>query len=101
MDYINQIFSRMDLQHIRAFLINGTDTPAITNKSYRERLEAAQQPIVDFLHGTCPEKTDPPGIDALYEALSASQDIYMEIGMQAGAILMTQLLGFGHKNGRD
>lgn len=101
MDYIDKIFSRLDLQHIREFLLNGTESVALTGKNYQERIEEARQPVIDRMRIAYPDLLDPPEIDTFYRAISVSQEVYMEIGIQAGAILMMQLLGYGRKEGRD
>ena len=46
MDYIEKLFSRLNLQHIREFLLYGTEAVEITEQSYRERLDTSQQPVL-------------------------------------------------------
>ena len=49
MNYISEIFERLDLQQIRGFLLNGDARVQIDEGSYLERLERAEKPILDLL----------------------------------------------------
>ena len=90
MSYITEIFERLDLQQIREFLLHGVE---ISEKSYKQRLEAAGKPafkMIDekFSNG---DERDKVASDVHHYA-SVTQDVYMEIGMQCGAILAVKLL---------
>lgn len=97
MDYIEKLFSRLNLQHIREFLLYGTEAVEITEQSYRERLDTSQQPVLEMIQKAYPCELESPEVDLFYQALSAAQEVYLEIGMRAGAILTAQLLEKGKK----
>ena len=93
MSYITEIFERLDLQQIREFLLHGVECLQISEKSYKQRLEAAGKPafkMIDekFSNG---DERDKVASDVHHYA-SVTQDVYMEIGMQCGAILAVKLL---------
>lgn len=92
MDYIEKLFSRLNLQHIREFLLYGTEAVEITEQN-RERLDTSQQPVLEMIQKAYPGELESSEVDLFYQALSAAQEVYLEIGIRAGAILTAQLLG--------
>lgn len=97
MDYIEKLFSRLNLQHIREFLLYGTEAAEITEQSYRERLDTAQHPALEMIQKAYPSELESPETDLFYQALSVTQEVYLEIGIRAGAILTAQFLEKGKK----
>ena len=90
MNYIDQIFARADIQKIRAFLTDGADCVA-DPRSYKERIDSAHQALSARLHRDYPNENDLDEIISIMNAYgSAMEDVYMEIGMQVGAILAAQ-----------
>lgn len=91
MNYIDEIFTRADIQQIREFLLHGVEALAIDPHTYKERLESIQKRMTARLR----EKyTDTEAYEEitglLFEYVDAVEAVYMEIGLQAGAILAAQ-----------
>ena len=93
MSYITEIFDRLDLQNIRAFLLQGVDCAEISNQNYKERLDDAENPVLEMIEKKFPDMDENEKLsgDVLYYA-TVTQNVYMEIGMQCGAILAMRLL---------
>ena len=57
----------------------------INPKNYRDRIEEARKPAIDFTLRRFPDKKECEEITALiYDYATACQDVYMEIGLQCG-----------------
>lgn len=93
MDYIKDTFARMDLRQIRQFLLYGVDELECETQPYRDRLKNGSDPIYDRLKSLYPDENDLDNAAAdLSQALTAYEEVYMELGMKAGARLIHQLL---------
>lgn len=94
MNYVDQIFERANLQHIREFLFHGCEAAQINAMPYIERLKAPEKIVNEMLRGKFPDDEE-YNVESskIYNYVSASQEVYMEVGMQVGAILEAQLLG--------
>ncbi|MBD5094819.1 MAG: hypothetical protein HDT26_11175 [Subdoligranulum sp.] len=92
MDYIDEIFTRADIQQIRAFLMDGAE--CVTDlRPYKERIDSAEQALSDHLHRDYPNENDFDEIISIKNAYgSAIENVYMEIGLQIGAILAAQVV---------
>lgn len=90
MDYIDEIFARADIQQIRAFLTDGVDS--VTDPlSYKERIDSAHQVLSARLHRDYSNENDLDEIISIVnEYGSTIENVYMEIGLQVGAILVAQ-----------
>ena len=92
-DHITKTFARMDMQKLIRFFIYGEESKTQNGESYDERLEKASEPIYQRIYKLYPNATDATEpCNELSNALSAFQDVYMEIGMKAGARLLYQLM---------
>jgi hypothetical protein len=93
MDYIKDAYARMDLPKLRSFLLYGQENFNEDVTPYREALEQRSDPIFKRLEGLYPDNKefDKAAAD-LSDALTAYQNVYMELGMKAGARLIFQLL---------
>ena len=92
--YIDEIFTRTDIQHIREFLLRGVECIKVNPKGYKQRIDEAQKDTIDIIKKKFPEMDDYEEIlDKVYCYVSEAEDVYMEIGLQCGAILVTHLLG--------
>ncbi len=90
---IPQIFDRINLQQIRNFLLTGGEAVNITDMSYEERLSKQQQYMTNKLKKKYPNFDEYVKIESeINKYLSDSEDIYMELGIQCGAMLMARLL---------
>lgn len=93
MNYISEIFGRLSLQHIREFLLHGTAEASISTQSYFNRLKSAEKLCTGTLHNSFPNEDEYDRIiNDIYALVTATQDIYMEIGLRCGAALAIQLL---------
>jgi hypothetical protein len=92
MSPVAEIFHRMDLQHIREFLLHGVEQPEISADTYDKRIDDAERKMVECLRLKYPEIADYEKItDKVYNALSVTQDVFMEIGIIAGMTLAAQM----------
>lgn len=92
MSPIAEIFHRMNLQHIREFLLHGVEQPEISADTYERRIKDAEGEMVKCLKEKFPEKAEYEKVtDKVYNALSVNQDVYMEIGIIAGMTLAAQM----------
>ena len=93
MSYITEIFERADLQHIREFLLCGVECSEVTNETYNHRLKSAEKSVLNMLDEkfSNDEERDKIVSDVQHYA-EVSEEVYMEIGMQCGALLAAQLL---------
>jgi hypothetical protein len=92
-DYIKDTFTRMDLRKLRSFLLYGSEDFSEDVTSYRETLNQRCDPIYKRLEGIYPDSKEFDSASAdLSDALTAYQNVYMELGMKAGAQLLYQLL---------
>lgn len=93
MNYISEIFERLSLQHIREFLLHGADETNVSTQSYMERIKSAEKVATSTLHARFPNEDEYEKIaDDVNALVSATQDVYMEIGLQCGVALATQIL---------
>lgn len=93
MNYMNDMFQRMNLHQIRSFLLCGVGDLTAEMESYRDTLKAGCEPIHKHLEILCTDSAEREKADAeLSQALAAYEGVYMELGMKAGARLVWQLL---------
>ena len=86
MNYISDIFERLDLQSIREYLLHGGELLEISNRPYRERLEQAQEQATGVLRRKFPDGDEYEEVSsAVYRCSGEIENVYMEIGMQCGA----------------
>ena len=92
MNYIDEIFARADIQQIRGFLLHGVEETNLDPRPYKERIESAYKAFFDRLHRSCPNQRDfEEVIRPIYDYATAIEEVYMEIGLQVGAILAAQI----------
>lgn len=91
MNYVDEIFLRADIQQIREFLLHGTECDT-DPRTYDERMESADKKVAAQLLLACSDKKECEELtELIYDYVSAVQDVYMELGMQAGVILAAQV----------
>lgn len=102
MSYLTEIFDRADIQQLREFLLHGVECMQPSSKPYEQRIDEARAPAIDMIKNRFPNMEEYEPLTAkVYDYASATQDVYMEIGMQCGAVIMLQLLTnthFSHGN---
>ena len=92
MDYIEQIFSRANLQQLRNFLISGAEDIELSDKSYSEREKDAFNTLEKELKKMISDKKTVEDILLEFdECMRETNNIYMEIGLQCGFMLAAQL----------
>lgn len=91
MNYLDEIFIRADIQQIREFLLHGIDESNVDPRPYKDRIESAHKAFTARLHKEYPNEKDYEEITGpFYDYAIAVEEVYMEIGLQAGAILAAQ-----------
>jgi len=96
MNYIDDIFTRLDIQQIREFLLHGVEEIDVDPKSCKERIDEKQEPVIEFIRGKFPDEDECESITSkICEYAGTCEKVYMEIGMQCGAVLAMQLFGKG------
>lgn len=79
------------MQQISEFLLHGSDCVP-DPRPYKERLETTLNCVIDRLFADYPNRAEFEEISGLvYACVSAFEAVYMEIGVQAGALLAAQV----------
>lgn len=90
MNYLDEIFARADIQKIRSFLLHGAEGK-IDPRSYKERIDVPHRAFLARLRRDYPDQKEFEEITGfVYDYIAATEEVYMEIGLQAGAILAAQ-----------
>lgn len=93
MSYISEIFERLDVQHIREFLLHGVECVEIDPKDYKTRIEEARQSAINMVKEKFSNMEENEKLTAcIYDYASACEEVYMEIGLQSGFILAVQIM---------
>ena len=93
MNYIKDMFNRMNLYQIQQFLMDGTEHFGKEKRPYSERIKVESDPIYARLKSLYPDGTElDKAVAELSQAITTCETVYMEIGMKAGARLICQLL---------
>ena len=93
MSYIDEIFKRLDIQHIREFLLHGVEEMNISDKGYKERIDEVRKPVIEFFQRQYPEMDECEKItNKVYDLASIYEEVYMEIGLQCGLLLAMQIV---------
>ena len=90
MSYIDEIFERADLQLIREFLLHGGECN-IDPRTYKERIEVPQRRLISKLSERYEGEEEEEITNLVYDYGSANENVYMEIGLQVGALLGVQV----------
>ena len=91
MNYLDEIFTRADIQQIRGFLLGGTEGNRTDPRPYKERLESAHDKFYERLQKDYPDRKEFEEVtEPIYNYVNAVEEVYMEIGLQVGAILAVQ-----------
>ena len=94
MNEISAIFRRADIRQIRSFLLYGTEEVHTDPRPYAERIESACWAVSDRLRADYPDEEALEAVlQPIYGYASAVEEVYMEIGLQAGAMLAAQAAG--------
>jgi hypothetical protein len=99
---IHEIFERMDLAKIRSFILTGVDSQNDNEKiiDYERRIQDANEPLLKRFEAM-DEKERNGFYDSVLKALVVREEIFLEIGMIAGARIISQLLSDAADNPLD
>lgn len=92
----DEVLTRLNMQKMCSFLLYGTDDMVdIDTRPYEQRRTEAEQPITKLLNDLLGDNESELDIamDKLSIALTAIQNVYLEIGLRAGAKIMMELVG--------
>ena len=93
MSYISEIFKRLDIQSIREFLLHGVEENEIDTRSYIERIKASEKGMFHMLHSKFPDDEEYENVSGpVLDYTNTIQNVYMEIGMQCGFVLVMQIM---------
>lgn len=93
MSYIDEIFERANIQDIREFLLHGVENVECNIKGYKERIDESRRKVNGMICLKFPDMEENERImEAVLDYGSDMQDVYMEIGLQCGFTLATQIL---------
>jgi len=93
MDGISDILARANLQQIREFILYGSEPLEISKKDYFQRIAEAREVAIAAVEEKVPNAADADALtECMFAYASAVGEVYMEIGMQCGASLSSQLL---------
>lgn len=94
MNYSSEIFERVNLQHIREFLLGGAECIDISNKSYEERIKESHNETIKLSEAKFSDKDEGESVlDNIYRHMATVEAVYMEIGRQCGAAFAIKFLG--------
>lgn len=92
MNYIDEIFERADIQHIREFLLHGAEGCRINKKPYHERLITAQKTATRFLRAFYDDNDEyEESTMPVFNYVTTVEEVYTEIGLKCGIILGMQI----------
>jgi len=95
-NYTFEIFNRLNIQHIREFLLHGVECFDISDKSYEDRIEELEKAVIKRVESEFPDRKESEVvISEIYNYASAVESVYMEIGMKCGVALAVQFLSGG------
>lgn len=86
MDYEKSIFKRATVRGIAAYLLDG-QTEKSDNRDYKTRMDEAFA-LFDKEALKLDKRQPPPLLDNVNALVSETADVYTEIGLQAGVLLM-------------
>jgi len=73
--------------------LHGVECVEIDDKTYKQRIEESRQAITTMIDTQFPDVGDKERLEVeIYDYADTVEEVYTEIGMQCGALLMVQLL---------
>lgn len=92
MSYISELFARVNIQQIRAFILYGTEC-SVTDKNYEQRIKEVQKETNSIINEKFPDFAECDNISKTINLYAAeTESVYMEIGMQCGFMLAMQFI---------
>ncbi len=97
MNYIDDIYTRIDLCEIREFLLHGAPAEPAESRSSKEKIDEKEKAVLEYIRSKFTDENECEQImDKVYAYASCCVDEYMKIGMQCGASIAVQLLSPGN-----
>jgi hypothetical protein len=92
-----KVLGRIDIQLFCSYLLNGVGEPGEQDaRTYKQRIQEDERPIYELLEQLFPDENElEKAADRLRLALEANQEVFLELGMKAGAQFLLQLLQKG------
>ena len=92
MSYITDAFERLNLQHIREFLLYGVECVDVQDGTYEQRLDAATRPVSEAMKKAFPDEDEYDNVMTIISNnLAVYEEVYFEVGLRCGAKLNTLL----------
>lgn len=93
MNYTSEIFDRVNIQHIREFLLHGAACCDISDKNYEDRIDELQKVAISSVERGFPDTRERDiVVSQIFNYADAVESVYMEIGMKCGMMLAVQLI---------
>ena len=94
-DHIEKIFARLNIQHIREFLMNGEEATNVDTMGFAERIEQRFNSVMKKIRARFPDVKELDVLaDIICEYSVVCEDVYMEIGINCG-FKMAKMLDAG------
>ena len=94
MNYTSEIFDRLNIQHIREFLLHGVPCCDISDKNYEDRIDELQEAAIKSVERGFPDNKEREAVvGQIFDYANALESVYMEIGMKCGMVLAVQFMG--------
>lgn len=93
MNYIDEIFTRANIQQIREFLLHGTEECYVDKGSFYERLKTAEKNAKKLLRSFYDSDDEyEESVIPIFDYISTVESVYMEIGLTSGILLGMQFI---------
>ena len=92
MNYIEQIFDRCNIETLCGFLMHGSELLETDTDGYYKRTQKAEERLNNWLHKQFSDRKEiDEHYSLIYSVISEIQSVYMQIGLQAGIMLATEI----------
>lgn len=93
MSFIAKMYSRMSIQQIRAFLLTGAGVQE-DRRPYEERIRTAGDRMIASVKEAYPDPLEQERVtEEAFVLAGTYEEVYMELGIQAGLLLATEIYG--------
>ncbi len=93
MNFINDIFRRVNLGQLSAFLIYGIEADEISEKTYKERIDECHKTLHQKAEELFSDKEQRQDfVDYIFDLFGVYENVFMEIGTQVGFKLAAECL---------
>ena len=92
MNWFNEMFARADIQHLRSFLLCGTEAVHVHTDSYKERIDKPLNKVNEWVRTLYDKEEDCEKMMAIvFDYASAVEEVHLEVGLQIGFMLCAQM----------